>query len=74
MQSSSVRSRLIAGVRGFVADERGQDLMEYVLLSMFIGLAGLAALNALGVTIGNWYDTSNTSVNGLWTSPSPSGS
>ena len=61
-------------MRRFVADERGQDLIEYVLLTLFIGLAGLAALNAIGVTIGIWYDTSNTSVNGLWTSPNPTAS
>jgi Flp pilus assembly pilin Flp len=58
----------------FLAEEHGQDLMEYVLLSAFIGLAGLAALNAIGVIIGTWYGTSNTSVNSLWNSPTPMGS
>jgi len=70
----TTRQRLGNAVRQFVADERGQDLMEYVLLSLFIGLAGLAAFNAMGVTIGSWYGSSNTSVNSLWNSPSPAGS
>jgi Flp pilus assembly pilin Flp len=65
---------LLDHLRRFIDDDRGQDLMEYVLLTLFIGLAGLLALNAIGVTIGTWYGTSNTSVNGLWNSPSPGGS
>jgi len=58
-------------VRTFVADDRGQDLMEYVLLSAFIGLAGLAALNALGVRIHDWYGLTNSNINQLSTSPDP---
>jgi Flp pilus assembly pilin Flp len=70
----TTRQRLGNAVRQFVADERGQDLMEYVLLTLFIGLAGLAAFNAMGVSIGNWMTTSNTNVNSLWNSPAPTGS
>jgi len=64
---------LIRGFWTFLVDDDGQDLMEYVLLSAFIGLAGLAALNALGVSIGNFYGTTNSNVNGLWQSPTPTG-
>jgi Flp pilus assembly pilin Flp len=74
MDYNVVRRRVVCAVSQFVADERGQDLMEYVLLSLFIGLAGLATLNAIGVSVGSWYGTSNTSVNGLWTSPNPTAS
>jgi Flp pilus assembly pilin Flp len=66
--------RLYSEFRRFVLEDDGQDLMEYALLTVFIGLAGLAALNAIGVSVGNWYDTSNTNVNGLWASPNPAGS
>jgi len=68
------RTELVRELRAFVVDERGQDLLEYVLLSLFIGLAGIAALNAIGVSVGAWFGSSNTSVNGLWASPNPSGS
>jgi Flp pilus assembly pilin Flp len=67
-------ARITTFVQRFVRDERGQDLLEYALLSVFIGLAGLAALNGIGVSINTWYGTSNTSVNGLWNSPTPTGS
>jgi len=65
---------IIRFVQEFARDERGQDLLEYALLSVFIGLAGLAALNGIGVSINTWYGTSNTSVNSLWNSPTPTGS
>jgi len=61
-------------VRELFWDERGQDLLEYALLSAFIGLAGLAALNGIGVSLNTYYGTSNSSVNGLWNSPTPTGS
>ena len=60
--------------RRLALDEDAQDLIEYALLSAFIGLAGLAALNGISAAIGVYYSTSNTSVNGLWNSPTPAGS
>jgi Flp pilus assembly pilin Flp len=69
-----MRTRLIRHARHLLRDDRGQDLLEYALLSAFIGLAGLAALNALSATIGDWYATSNAGVNDLAESPPPHGS
>ena len=66
--------RCAAVIRALVADDDGQDLLEYALLTALVGLAGLAAFNAMGVSIFNWYTTSNSNVNGLWNSPTPSGS
>jgi Flp pilus assembly pilin Flp len=75
---SGVKKRMAIDVqtfaRQFVADESGQDLLEYALLSLFIGLAGLAALNSISAAIGTYYSSSNTTVNGLWNSPTPTGS
>jgi Flp pilus assembly pilin Flp len=67
-------TRLILEARRLLHDDRGQDLLEYALLSAFIGLAGLAALQAISATIGGWYVTSTSGVNGLAESPPPSGS
>jgi len=60
-------------LRRFVRDESAQDLIEYGLLTLFIGLAGIAAFNSMSITIGTWYTNSNTSVNSLWESPDPAG-
>jgi Flp pilus assembly pilin Flp len=35
-------------LRGFVADESGQDLIEYSLLATFIAIASIATLKLLG--------------------------
>jgi len=64
----------LAVFSALIADDDGQDLLEYALLTALVGLAGLAAFNAIGVGIFNWYTTSNSNVNGIWNSPTPSGS
>ena len=51
-------------------DTRGQDLIEYALLSALVGVVVLAAMNALGVTLGDVYSGWNAAINGLWESPS----
>ena len=42
-------------IRHWFSDESGQDLIEYALLSGFIGLAAVAAFEALTGTMGNAY-------------------
>jgi Flp pilus assembly pilin Flp len=51
--------------RRFLRDVRGQDLVEYALLTAFLGLAGLAALNGVNAALDTWYRTSTSSVNDL---------
>ena len=58
-------------IRQFVADEDGQDLIEYALLAAFIGLTGAAAWTAIRGGIGSFYVSSNGVVNDLWESPNP---
>lgn len=64
----NVLKRFIARV---VLDEDGQDLIEYALLSAFIGLAGALAFPlvaaAMNTTYGNW----DAGINGLWEPPNP---
>jgi Flp pilus assembly pilin Flp len=51
-----VANRVVALLRHFWADDSGQDLIEYALLTATIGLAGAAVWSAMGVTIGETYD------------------
>jgi Flp pilus assembly pilin Flp len=66
--------RLRRWIRTFARDRRAQDLLEYALLSAVIGLVGLAVLNGVSTLVNTYYGQSQSSVNGLWQSPDPSGS
>jgi Flp pilus assembly pilin Flp len=60
----------------FVEEECGQDLVEYGLITCFIGIAGYLVLMHLGVDIFNTYDAwldPGTGVPSLWDPPAPSG-
>ena len=56
------------------ADESGQDLVEYALLTMVVGFAGAVAApwisNAVNFAYGEWVRETND----LWESPPPAGS
>jgi Flp pilus assembly pilin Flp len=58
------------------ADDGGQDLIEYALLTTAIGLGAVVAFNLLQTAIGTAYGTYTGdagTVNGLWEPPDPSG-
>jgi len=60
-----------------LADDSGQDIVEYALLTTAIALAAVAAFNLLQMALGNAYGVYTGdagSVNNLWESPAPSGS
>jgi len=61
-------SRLIAR---FLAEETGQDLIEYALLTGAIGFAGVVGINLLGAAINATYTSWDTGVNNLWEVPPP---
>jgi pilus assembly protein Flp/PilA len=42
-------------VKRVLADEDGQDLIEYALLAAFVALAAVAAMTQLGTAINNIY-------------------
>lgn len=44
----------------FLRDERGQDIVEYSLLLVLIGLAGVFILTAMGQSIGNIFEKIST--------------
>ena len=45
----------LSTLRRLWADDSGQDLIEYALLSAFIGLAGVAAFSGMGATLRTTY-------------------
>jgi Flp pilus assembly pilin Flp len=44
-------------LRRWLTDEQGQDLVEYMLLTTLIGIAGVLGFEALGNAIGFAYGT-----------------
>jgi Flp pilus assembly pilin Flp len=56
-----------------IVDDRGQDLIEYALLTGAIGFAGVAAFDALGGSINATYSSWDDGVNDLWIVPDPQG-
>lgn len=55
----------------FLADDSGQDLVEYVLLGAFIGVVAVIVWANISTLIGVRYTEYNTNVNDLWASPEP---
>ena len=57
-----------------LADETGQDLIEYALLTTVIGLAAIAVFDILRGSIAFVYGSWNTGANSYWQPQPPSGS
>ncbi|MGE0814445.1 MAG: Flp family type IVb pilin [Vicinamibacterales bacterium] len=55
-------------------DERGQDLVEYALLTAAVGLAGAATWPSIAQTIGTVYRALDSRSQALWAPPDPGGS
>jgi len=58
-------------LRRLVVETQGQDLIEYALLTSFIGFAGLAAWNALQTGLGTVYSSYITAAWNLWEPADP---
>jgi Flp pilus assembly pilin Flp len=56
-----------------VRETDGQDLIEYAMLTAFIGFAGAAAWNVMQTNLGNAYTSWIAAVWNLWEPPDPSG-
>jgi Flp pilus assembly pilin Flp len=54
-----------------IAEDAGQDLIEYALLTGAIGFCGVVAFNLLGAAINAVYTSWATGVNTLWEPPNP---
>jgi len=60
-------------VRLLARDERGQDLIEYALLSAAIGVAGAATWPLIEQSIGTAYRALDSNTQNLWEPPPPGG-
>ena len=49
-------------LKGLLAEEAGQDLIEYALLAALVGIGTAAALRALHNTVGNTFNTIGNSL------------
>jgi Flp pilus assembly pilin Flp len=58
-------------LRAFVIEDRSQDLVEYALLTAFIGFAGLAAFSAMQTAIAQGYVSWDLAEQDLWEPPDP---
>ncbi|MBL8137483.1 MAG: hypothetical protein JNL48_12735 [Acidobacteria bacterium] len=54
-------------------DECGQDIIEYVLLTGAVGLAGLATWPLIATGIGVSYQQLDQNTQNLWVPPNPGG-
>ena len=55
---------MMSFMKKFISDERGQDLVEYALLLVFIALAAIAVLPTLSSAINNVFSQSASSLGG----------
>ena len=52
-------------------DDRGQDLIEYALLTTFIAFAGLLVMDVIMWAIGNTYNSHESAVETIWIPNAP---
>jgi Flp pilus assembly pilin Flp len=71
MINGSLAERVRSEFRRFSADTTGQDLIEYALLTAFVGVAGAAAFGLLASTLGLAYGSWDAGSQGLWVPPNP---
>ena len=51
---------------GVIADDSGQDLIEYAVLTAIIGISGVLILSTLSTTMGTAYSRWNTAGQNAW--------
>jgi len=64
------RARASTRLKRFLIGDGGQELVEYAVLAMLLGLAGYAALLGTAGAVNTTYTTWDTRVQSLW-EPSP---
>jgi len=68
-----ITSWLFRWIVTLARDERGQDIVEYALLSALIGVMGIAAWDAIAGGIGNAYSDWDFNTQDLWEPDDPVG-
>jgi Flp pilus assembly pilin Flp len=69
--STAMGIEAVALFRRLLADDSGQDLLEYVLLAALVALASLPGINALQAALHSAYLSWNTSMAQCWQMPAP---
>ncbi len=67
------RAPRIPLLQRLLADEAGQDLIEYALLTAGFGVAAIATWPLIANAIGTAYRVLDTNTQGLWEPPPPGG-
>lgn len=58
-------------VRRLLAEDTGQDLVEYALLAAFVALASIAGINAVQAALQTTYTSWNAGMQNCWQMPAP---
>ena len=61
-QGSGSIASVTGRVAGLLADESGQDLIEYALVAALVGLGAVASMKGLSTKIGEAFGTIGTSL------------
>jgi Flp pilus assembly pilin Flp len=61
----------VGKLRRLLADDGGQDLVEYALLGAFVGVVGVLAWQGIVTLIGQQYASYNSNVPLYWEPPDP---
>jgi Flp pilus assembly pilin Flp len=56
---------------GLLADESGQDVIEYMLLTAFIAISGYVGIQVLGSEMNTTYRSWDSATQGIWEQPNP---
>lgn len=75
MRASCKRRRKAHGafLRRLVVDVRGQETVEYTVLTSLLAVVVLVAFEAIGAGLAAAYWNWNTNIHNLWVPPSPTG-
>jgi Flp pilus assembly pilin Flp len=65
---------LRSGLRAFVREDSGQDVIEYGLLSAFFGIVAIAAWISIQDNLRAAYISYDSGTQNIWESPNPGGS
>jgi pilus assembly protein Flp/PilA len=64
----------MAMFRRFIAEESGQDIVEYALLAALVGIASILTWQGVAGSVGTLYTSANTGVQNLSAcTPDPGG-
>ena len=60
-----------AGLRRWLSDDSGQDLIEYLLLASFIGIGSWVGLQLMETAINTTYQSWDKASQEIWEAPEP---